>query len=456
MTGRPPATLKRAIGPLVARVPYARRAMRRTVDAVFRTALRQFDRGRRPGIAQESSHLVSRTESLNQAAEQYFARFEDRDYLLGKPFTDEAEFPRYLFSLGVLLQGLRLRRSDVVVEFGAGSCWVSHFLNRFGCKTISIDVSRTALDLGREAFRRDSSTNWAVDPEFVAYDGHRIPLPDASCDKVIVFDAFHHVPNQREILTELCRILRPDGMVAMCEPGTGHADTEASRREVERYGVLENELVAEDVGALAVDCGFAAAHLIVASPRALCEIPCEDLGPFIRGKGFAHFWAVQSNALIDGHYFVLYKGDPRPNTTRPKTLGARIALVRTPSEIRIARGERATVPLEIANVAETTWLSAPPDGRGWTRVGVHLLRAGEPPVVVDFDWLRVELPHDVRSGTAITLTLQLPAVQELGLYHVVFDLVIEGTAWFAERGSKTAVAHLRVGTYGASTAVAQT
>ncbi len=445
MTDHPPATLKRAIGPFVSRVPYAQRAVRRTVDAVFRTALRQFDRGRRPGVARESSHLIPRTDALNQAAEQYFARFDDRNYLLGKPFTDEAEFPRYLFSLGVLLQGLRLRRSDVVVEFGAGSCWVSHFLNRFGCKTIAVDVSQTALDLGREAFRRDALTNWTVDPEFVAYDGHRIPLPDASCDKVIVFDAFHHVPNQREILTELCRILRPDGMVAMCEPGTGHADTEASRREVERYGVLENELVAEDVGALAVDCGFAAAHLIVASPRALCEIPCEDLGPFIRGKGFAHFWAVQSNALIDGHYFVLYKGDPRPNTTRPKAIGARIALVGTSAPVRIAPGERVTVTLDVTNVCETIWLSAPREGRGWTRVGVHLSRPGDPPATVDFDWFRADLPHDLLPNTSVRLTVQLPPIEEPGVYLAVFDLVVEGLTWFAERGSQTETLTIHVG-----------
>lgn len=434
--------LKRALRPVIARVPYARRAVRHTVDAVFRTALWQFDRGRQPGVARESSQLLARTDTLNQAAEQYFVRFEHPAFLLGKPFTDETTFPRYLFSLGVLLQGLRVRRSDVVVEFGAGSCWVSHFLNRFGCKTISIDVSQTALDLGRALFERDPQTNWAVEPEFVAYDGHRISLPDASCDKVVVFDAFHHVPNQREILTELCRILRPDGMVAMCEPGTGHAETEASRREVETYGVLENELVAEDVGALAIDCGFTAAHLIVAGT--LHEIPCADLGPFIRGKGFSDFWAAQSDALVSGHYFVLYKGEAQPTTRRPKAIGARIALERTPDALRLARGERASVVLEITNVAETTWLAAPPDGRGWTRVGVHLFRAGEPPVVADFDWLRADLPHDVASAAHVKIPLELPPISEPGSYLAVCDLVIEGFTWFAERGSRTATLAIQV------------
>lgn len=420
------------------RVPLLRGAVRVTMNTMFRVALLPFGRNRRAGAARESSALVARTDTLNDAAEHYFAAFDQIPFLLAKPFSDEQGFPKHLFNLAVLLNGLRLRRSDVIVEFGAGSCWVSHFLNRYGCRTISIDVSTTALELGRELFQRDPATNWDVGPEFLPYDGHRIPLPDASCDKVIIFDAFHHVPNQREILTELCRILRPDGIVAMSEPGTGHADTEASRHETEKYGVLENELVAEDVGALAQACGFTAAHLIVASPQSLWEIPANDLGPFIQGKGFTQYWETQSHALVTGHYFLLYKGDPQPTTRQPKALGAQLLIPRRQRVLSVTRGERARVRLTVKNVAETRWLAGErPDG-GWTRIGVHLLRTGDRPETVDYDWLRVELPHDVSRDETIRLTIELPPIDEPGTYEVVFDLVIEGVAWFIDRGSKTA------------------
>ena len=33
--------------------------------------------------------------------------------------------------------------------------------------------------------------------------------------------------------------------------------------------------------------------------------------------------------------------------------------------------------------------------------------------------------------------MQLPPIAEAGDYLLVFDLVIEGSAWFAERGSLT-------------------
>lgn len=440
----PVYVLREYVAPWLRQVPYVRGAVRGTMNTLFRVALLPFGRNRRAGLARESSALVQQTDQLNVAAEHYFAAFDETPFLLRKPFSDEGGFAKHLFNLAVLLHGLRLRRSDVVVEFGAGSCWVSHFLNRYGCRTIAIDVSKTALDLGREVFRRDPDTNWDVAPDFLAYDGHRLPLPDASVDKVIVFDAFHHVPNQREILTELVRILTPNGIVAMSEPGRGHADTDASRREVETYGVLENELVAEDVGALAVECGFTAAHLIVASPQSLWEIPANDLGPFIQGKGFTRYWETQSDALVTGHYFVLYKGDPQPTTREPKALGAQIEMAVGRQGLRVRRGESAAVRLAIRNVCETRWLAGESVGPGWTRLGAHLLGAGDPAPVIDFDWLRLALPRDVSRDETIRMTVALPPIETPGTYQVVFDLVIEGMAWFADRGSRTSAVTLHV------------
>ncbi len=436
--------LRRVVGPALKQAPLTRAVVRGSMNAMFRVALLPFGRNRPRGVARESEELVARTDGLNRAAEHYYTAFDETAFLLGKPFTDELSLPRHLFSLGVLLHGLRLRRSDVVVEFGAGSCWVSHFLNRFGCRTISIDVSETALDLGRQLFRRDPSTDWSLEPAFLTYDGRRIPLADASCDKVIVFDAFHHIPNQREILCELRRILTPHGIVAMSEPGLGHADTQASRQEVEKYGVLENELVVEDLAALALDCGFAAANLIVASPDAAWEIPASDLGAFIQGKGFTRFWEHHSDALLAGHYILLYKGDPRPTTRQPKALGARIrvATPSTPSSVTV--GSAIPLRLTIVNTSETRWLAGRRDDGGWTRVGAHLYRLGTERELVDFDWLRVELPRDVDPHETIVMDILTPPMAEPGSYEIVFDLVIEGVTWFADRGSNTASAVIDV------------
>jgi SAM-dependent methyltransferase len=435
--------LRRILGPALKQMPVTRVAVRTAMNGLFRVALLPFGRNRRRGVPRESAELVARTPELNAAAERYFVLNTYREFLLGKPFTDAVHFPRHLFHLAVVLEALRLRREDVVLELGAGTCWVSHFLNRYGCRTISVDVSPTALALGRELFQRDPSTNWSVTPEFLTYDGYRIPVADGSVDKVIIIDAFHHVPNQRQILTELHRILSPDGMVGMSEPGKGHADTEASRQEMEQFGVLENELVIEDLGALAKACGFADA-VVLASPSAMWEIPTDDLGPFMQGKGFTQYWEHQCDALLASHHILLYKGDPRPTTRQPKVLHSRIAARTGKRPLQMARGHPYQLRLTVTNTAATRWLAHGEPGAGWTRLGAHLYRLEPQPRLVDFDWLRVALPHDVAQYQRLRLDVTLPALDQPGRYRVVFDMVVEGVTWFAARGSPATALEIQV------------
>jgi Methyltransferase domain len=304
-------------------------------------------------------------------------------------------------------------------------------LNRIGCRTISIDVSPTALALGRQLFERDPRTDWTLEPAFMPYDGHRLPLDDASCDRIVINDAFHHVPNQRELLSEMHRVLRADGLVAMSEPGYGHGSAEHSVSEAES-GVLENELVLEDVAALATAVGFGDCRVVVASPLVRHEIEARDLGAFMGGKGFAGYWKALCSGLEQHHYLVLHKEAAEPTTRHPARLTARI-------EVMNAQG----TALRVTNIGDTRWLAGEGAASGWTRLGAHLYRAGPPRELIDFDWYRIDLPCDVGPGDQVTLDITLPPFPAPGDYLVVFDLVIEGLAWFGDRGSAPTVLPLR-------------
>ena len=76
----------------------------------------------------DPAELNRRTDDLNVAAEDYFVR-SDRDYLLGKPFTDRMFFARRLFDLGVLFHWLRIAPGETVLEMGAD---VNHAMPRAG------------------------------------------------------------------------------------------------------------------------------------------------------------------------------------------------------------------------------------------------------------------------------------------------------------------------------------
>ena len=421
------------------------------LDAWCQLALLPFRRARRHGRVSEDAALVTATDRYNRAAEEYFAKIDDPSFLLGKPFSEPAALPKHLIDAGVLLSALRVAPGDVVMEVGAGSCWLSHMLNRYGCRTIAVDVSPTALAIGRQLFEADTRTNWPLEPAFLSYDGHRLPAEDDSCDAVVINDAFHHVPNQRELLTEMHRVLRPHGIVAMSEPGRGHGATAQSAREASDSGVLENELVLEDVAALARECGFASVQVVLASPFAHAAIDARDLGAFMGGKGFARYWKAYCAALEQHHYITCAKTALGHTTRRPSRPSARIRADRDsilsaragePFTARV--GEPLTTQLTIANTGDTTWLGGDTPRSGWTRVGAHLYRDGDTRALVDFDWWRQSLPRDVAPGETVTLQAELPVPRTAGRYLVSVDLVIEQVAWFADFGGEPATLRIEI------------
>ena len=419
------------------RYPGLRRAVHATWEPIFHFALLPFRLPRGRGSAVEQRDLVRRTEEYNEAAERYFVEYRDPQFLIDKPFSDAPDFAAHLIAVGVLVAAARLRPGDTVVEFGAGSCWLSHFLNRFGCRTISVDVSETALAVGRRLFQRDPRTNWSLDPQFLAYDGYTLPLEDASCDLIVVYDAFHHVPNQRVVLTEMHRVLTAEGIVAMSEPGRGHASNPTSLAETATTGVLENELVIEDLAVLAEDVGFREVNVLAEGPTRRHEIPVRDIGPFKGGRGFRRYWRGLCHELVHHHYVLMYKGSSRTTTERPGKLSSEIRIVGPAGPVVLSRGERLRVDLRVANVGDTCWLhrGAGDSRAGWTRVGVHLHEAGEPiGAVIDLDWHRADLDGDVEPGSSVRVRLDLPAIRRPGAYDLQFDLVVEELTWFAERG----------------------
>jgi SAM-dependent methyltransferase len=391
----------------------------------------------------DPADILARTDALNEAAERYYAEYPDAEFILAKPYSEADEFPRRLFDLGVLFHALRLSPHDVVLELGAGTCWVSHFLNRYGCKTISVDVSETALALGRTLFERDAQTRWEVEPEFLTYDGHRIPLADGSCDKIVINDAFHHLPNPAEILREMARLLTDGGIVAMSEPGPGHSLAETSVREVETTGVLENEIVLGELDTDARGAGFTGAFLVPISLTAVREVPVGALGSVSETAIFLDQWR---SLHLGPHYIILHKGAWRPTTRRPERLDARIEILAPRGPLRTVAGQALALLVRVSNRGDTRWLATAVEKAGWTRLGASLHRltgeaAGE---LVSFDWLRASLPRDLDPGEEATFEVELPRVEEPGDYRLVFDLVAERVVWFRQRGSKTLEVGFRI------------
>lgn len=413
-------------------VPLVRTTLRR----LMRLALRHGAAVPPPAETFRHTDLAARTDQYNAANETYFAGMsEDAKRWVGqKPYSDAIHFGRHLHDVGLLVHHLRLAPGDVVLELGAGTCWLSLLLNRFGCPTIAVDVSPSALEIGKAAFERETGVNWALEPKFLAYDGHHIPLPDASVDRVICYDAFHHVPNQSEILGELARVLRPGGIAGMIEPGRRHSDSATSRMEMEETGVLENDIVVEEVRERALGAGFSKVNLLIDSLGAGFEIPADKLPAFISGDWLEQHWALLTQHLVAGHILLFYRGDFIPTTRRPELLRAEIKPSST--RYRALAGQPTAFRATVTNRGNTRFLAGPAQGYGTTYFGGHLHRAGEDKSLA-YGWLWVALPRDVDAGQTVEVEGQFPAIAEPGRYRVELDLVADKVTWFTHQGSPT-------------------
>src|SRR5262245_18511761 len=142
--------VRRAAQPLLDRVPRLRSLALDAVDLAVRPVLWPFRLRPAPARRDTAAHIEARTDEFNRAAEAYFANLGAAAHLLDKPFSEPESCGRRLITAGTLIDALRLEPGDTVLELGAGTCWLSHFLNRYGCRTLALDVSSSALALGRQ------------------------------------------------------------------------------------------------------------------------------------------------------------------------------------------------------------------------------------------------------------------------------------------------------------------
>ena len=94
----------------------------------------------------------SSVDALCKSAENYFytivSSLPNPYPLTGKLFVDIITVHDTCYRLGLIFAGLKLGKTMKVLDFGAGTCWLSRYLNQLGCSTISVDPSDTALELG--------------------------------------------------------------------------------------------------------------------------------------------------------------------------------------------------------------------------------------------------------------------------------------------------------------------
>lgn len=391
------------------------------------------------------AEILARAEEFNRKADTSWKaiRLEESGHrhVLDRPFGGLTG-PSDVYRFGLVLGELRVGPGLRVLDFGAGSCWLSSCLNRMGCRTVAVDVSPTALELGRELFAMDRRHREELSPQFLEYDGHTLPVPDASVDRIACFDAFHHVPNQNEVLSEMYRVLRPGGRVVLAEPGEGHSHSDHSAFDQERFEVLENEFDLLDFERRARYAGFTdvrvkpyldpATDSLSATDYARLAGPSSGLNLHAVRAGYGIIEALR-NSLRAVSIVILSKGEEVRDSRSPGLLRASLRLVKPATGLYGRGGAVVQAVIEMRNEGDTWWRHEHDPVGGTVSLGAHLVDASGR--LLQPDVFRAPLPRDLGPREQAELVIAVPLPAEAGRYVLRFDPVDDNVAWFSQSGS---------------------
>lgn len=382
-------------------------------------------------------------EELCQTAEEYFATITNWNYHLSKPFSSIDDMPELLTCFSQVLQGLRILPGMTALDFGAGSCWTSRYLTQLGFHVIALDVSASALKIGQELFVRQPIIGDKPSPQFLHFNGRKIDLPDNSVDRILCFDAFHHVPNPEHIIKEFSRILKQGGIAGFSEPGPNHSKSPQSQHEMRNFKVIENDIHIRDIWNYAQKVGFTNIDLAIfnAIPFRVC---LKDFEEFFSGKYTKKYYVnTTHSSMSNRRIFFLYKGEPNSLDSRQRAELLTRLNIRLDKNI-VPEGTLLLVHVTVTNIGSAIWLPTVAKV-GAVHLGAHLLdQHGKQ---LNYDYFRHVLTPDenksILPNETLNFEMQVP-IPTKGCYILEFDLVSEGVCWFSVNGSKTSRVDIKV------------
>lgn len=374
-------------------------------------------------------------EELCKHAEMYYQRLEHWNYHLAIPFSSSETAAETLNAFSHLLNGLHIVADLCVLDFAAGSCWASHILNQMGCEVISVDASPTALKIGQELARQHPVFGVQPPHTFLPFNGRTFDLPDQRVDRILCMDAFHHIPNQQEVLEEMHRVLKDGGIAGFSEPGPLHSLSAQAQYEMAHHHVIENDIVIEDIFATARQVGFQDCQIAIYTPFPVL-VSLQEFSSFLDTAGFVsvndpsleylkHTIAYMNNRRT----FLLFKNSKIASDSRERK-GLVADLQTTISKTEYQAHEAMELKVIVTNTSQKVWL--PATARvGAVSLGCHLLNVDG--TMREFIYHKANISPDnrpVQPGQTLRFVLHIPAPAP-GCYLLECDLVSEGVTWFS-------------------------
>lgn len=200
---------------------------------------------------------------------------------------------------------LALTPQDRFVDLGCGEGYFTSLLSKDARQSLGIDFSLNALRIFKSQLAQESS-----DLSLVMASGSRLPLPDASVDKLFCNHVFEHLLDTEVVASEICRVLRPGGRVLIGVPLAFNFQTQLAIRLRRLLFPNARQLQLERVqpGRLVYELIGRQAHIRFYSLRTMYDLLTQNGFRVLRTEGIGLGSSGRTTSYLRSKCLPLYLG----------------------------------------------------------------------------------------------------------------------------------------------------